>query len=204
MPVAADTAMIASELRGVIGRLVRRLRAEHRFPLSHGAVLGRLDREGAASVSDLASREGVKPQSMAQTVGDLEGEGLVSRRPDPADGRRILVELTEAGTSALQADRAPPRGVAGDGHLRAALPRGAAAARAGRRAAEADLRELASGRPCRPSTAGRYSAGSVRGRPKRLKTPESVKPVSAEMRSPSSVSTVRTLAWETAPWGSAT
>ena len=42
-----------------------------------------------------------------------------------------------------------------------------------------------------------YSAGSVRGRPKRLKTPESVKPVSAEMRSPSSVSTVSTLAWET-------
>ena len=110
MPVASDTAMIASELRGVIGRLVRRLRAEHRFPLSHGSVLGRLDREGAASVSDLASREGVKPQSMAQTVGDLQDEGLVSRRPDPADGRRILVELTAAGTSALQADRAHREG----------------------------------------------------------------------------------------------
>ncbi len=105
MTVTSDTAMIASELRAVIGRFVRRLRAEHRFPLSHGAVLGRLDREGAASVSDLAAREGVKPQSMAQTVGDLQEEDLVSRRPDPADGRRILVELTEAGTSALQADR---------------------------------------------------------------------------------------------------
>ncbi len=110
MPVASDTAMIASELRGVIGRLVRRLRAEHRFPLSHGSVLGRLDREGAASVSDLASREGVKPQSMAQTVGDLEGEGFVSRRPDPTDGRRILVELTEAGASTLKADRAHREG----------------------------------------------------------------------------------------------
>jgi DNA-binding MarR family transcriptional regulator len=110
MPVASDTAMIASELRAVIGRLVRRLRAEHRFPLSHGSVLGRLDREGAASVSDLASREGVKPQSMAQTVADLQDEGLVSRRPDPADGRRILLELTEAGTSALQADRAHREG----------------------------------------------------------------------------------------------
>ncbi len=110
MPVASDTAMIASELRAVIGRLVRRLRAEHRFPLSHGSVLGRLDREGAASVSDLASREGVKPQSMAQTVGDLEGEGFVSRRPDPTDGRRILVELTEAGASTLKADRAHREG----------------------------------------------------------------------------------------------
>jgi DNA-binding MarR family transcriptional regulator len=110
MPAASDTAIVASELRNVIGRLVRRLRAEHRFPLSHGAVLGRLDREGPAGVSDLAAREGVKPQSMAQTVADLQEEGLVSRRPDPADGRRMLVELTAAGTTALQADRAHREG----------------------------------------------------------------------------------------------
>ncbi len=101
----SDTARIASELRNVIGRLVRRLRAEHRFPLTHGAVLGRLDREGPAGVSDLAAREGVKPQSMAQTVADLEGEGLVSRRPDPSDGRRMLVEMTDTGIAALQEDR---------------------------------------------------------------------------------------------------
>jgi DNA-binding MarR family transcriptional regulator len=105
MTTTTDTGRIASELRNVIGRLVRRLRAEHRFPLTHGAVLGRLDREGPAGVSDLAAREGVKPQSMAQTVADLEGEGLVSRRPDPSDGRRMLVEMTETGITALQADR---------------------------------------------------------------------------------------------------
>jgi len=52
----------------------------------------------------------VKPQSMAQTVADLQDEGLVSRRPDPGDGRRILVELTKAGRSALQADRAHREG----------------------------------------------------------------------------------------------
>jgi len=42
---------------------------------------------------------------MAQTVKDLEGDGLVSRRPDPDDGRRALVELTPQGLEALQADR---------------------------------------------------------------------------------------------------
>ena len=42
------------------------------------------------SVSDLAAAEHVRPQSMAQTVGDLEDEGLVSRRPDPDDRRRAL------------------------------------------------------------------------------------------------------------------
>ena len=48
MPTRADPARVASELRVVLGQLVRRLRAEHRFPLSQATVLGRLDREGAA------------------------------------------------------------------------------------------------------------------------------------------------------------
>jgi DNA-binding MarR family transcriptional regulator len=105
MPSTPDTARVASELRVVLGQLVRRLRAEHRFPLAHGAVLGRLDREGPRSVSDLAVAERVRPQSMAQTVGDLEADGLVARRPDPGDRRRALVELTAQGREALEADR---------------------------------------------------------------------------------------------------
>src|SRR5258708_17039327 len=105
MATRADPALIARELRVVLGRLMRRLRVEHRFPLSHGTVLGRLDREGSQSVSDLAQAESIRPQSMAQTVGDLEHDGLVERRPDPSDGRRALVALTEAGHPPLAAHR---------------------------------------------------------------------------------------------------
>jgi DNA-binding MarR family transcriptional regulator len=105
MPTKTDPALIASELRGVLGALVRRLRAENRFPLSHGTVLGRLDRQGPQSVSELAVAERVRPQSMAQTVSELESGGFVARRPDPDDRRRALVELTHAGDAALQADR---------------------------------------------------------------------------------------------------
>ena len=105
MSSKTDPALTASELRIVIGQLIRRLRQEHAFPLSHGSVLGRLDRQGPQSVSDLAQVERVRPQSMAQTVGDLEADGLVSRRPDPDDRRRALVELTELGRDALIADR---------------------------------------------------------------------------------------------------
>jgi DNA-binding MarR family transcriptional regulator len=106
-PVATelDTTRLASELRMVLGQLIRRLRAEHRFSLSQGSVLGRLDREGTKSIGDLAVAERVRPQSMTQTISDLEGEGLIARRADPADGRRILVELTEQGHQTLQADR---------------------------------------------------------------------------------------------------
>jgi DNA-binding MarR family transcriptional regulator len=102
---AVDTTRVASELRIVLGQLMRRLRAEHRFSLSQGAVLGRLDREGTKSIGDLALAERVRPQSMTQTISDLESDGLIARRADPADGRRILVELTDQGHATLAADR---------------------------------------------------------------------------------------------------
>jgi DNA-binding MarR family transcriptional regulator len=113
-----DVAPLAAELRYSLGQILRRLRVEHTFPLGHGAVLGRLDREGPQSVSDLAAGARMRPQSMAQTVKELEERGLVARRPDPDDGRRAFVELTDAGRAALEADRAHR-----DGWLAGALER---------------------------------------------------------------------------------
>jgi DNA-binding MarR family transcriptional regulator len=60
-------------------------------------VLSRLDREGAQTTSTLAAAEHVRPQSMAQTLTELETAGLIERRPDPADGRRVQIDLTERG-----------------------------------------------------------------------------------------------------------
>jgi DNA-binding MarR family transcriptional regulator len=105
MPTRVDSGPLASELRVVLGHLVRRLRSEHRFSLSQGSVLGRLDREGPQSTSKLASAERVRPQSMGQTVAELESQGLIARRPDPADGRSALLELTAAGRTELREDR---------------------------------------------------------------------------------------------------
>jgi len=110
MPTRVDSGPLASELRVVLGHLIRRLRSEHRFSLSQGSVLGRLDREGPQSTSKLASAERVRPQSMGQTVGELESQGLLARRPDPADGRSALLELTEAGRAELREDRARREG----------------------------------------------------------------------------------------------
>ena len=110
MKTRSDPAAIASELRVVLGQLIRRLRAGYRFPLAQATVLGRLDREGPQSVSDLAVAERVRPQSMAQTVSELEADGLVARTPDPSDGRRALVDLTAEGRTALTADRSQREG----------------------------------------------------------------------------------------------
>jgi DNA-binding MarR family transcriptional regulator len=109
VPAQTDTdiAALASDLRVVVGQLIRRLRSEQNlFPLNQASVLGRLDRCGPQSVSDLASAERVRPQSMAQTVGDLEADGLVDRSPDPDDRRRAIVTLSESGRQRIEADRA--------------------------------------------------------------------------------------------------
>ena len=87
----------ASELRLVLGQLVRRLRAEYSFPVAQASVLSRLDREGPQTASALATAERVRPQSMAQTLAELETAGLIERRPDPADRRSSQIELTAEG-----------------------------------------------------------------------------------------------------------
>jgi DNA-binding MarR family transcriptional regulator len=95
----------ASELRLVLGQLVRRLRAENSFSIAQGVVLGRLERDGPQSTSALAAAERVRPQSMASTVAELHTAGLVARRPHPLDRRQILLELTEDGERTLREDR---------------------------------------------------------------------------------------------------
>jgi DNA-binding MarR family transcriptional regulator len=102
---SAQVVSAASELRIVLGQLVRRLRSEYTFPLAHASVLGRLDREGPLTTSALAAAERVRPQSMAQTLAELEADGLISRRPDPGDRRQILIELSKGGRERIAIER---------------------------------------------------------------------------------------------------
>jgi DNA-binding MarR family transcriptional regulator len=102
---SSQVANAASELRLVLGQLVRRLRAEYTFPVAQASVLSRLDREGGQTTSALAAAERVRPQSMAQTLSELETAGLIERRPDPGDRRRIQIELSEQGRARVLEER---------------------------------------------------------------------------------------------------
>ena len=105
-----DIDTLPTELRVVLGRLIRRLRREHTFSFTQASVLGRLDRDGPRSIGALATIECVRPQSMSQTIAELEADGLVERRPDDSDGRRTQVAVTVLGRSALDVDRAAREG----------------------------------------------------------------------------------------------
>ena len=108
-PREATASAVSAELRAIVGKLTRRLREQADvgdFTPSQLSTLLRLEREGPATTSSLARGEGMRPQSMATIVAVLEAAGLVSGAPDPTDGRRILLSLTEQCRTWFQAGRA--------------------------------------------------------------------------------------------------
>lgn len=106
---SAQAATLAAELRGLVGKLKRRLREEAGIgdlTPSQVSVLLRLKKDEQATASSLARAEGMRPQSMASVIAALESAGLVSGAPDPADGRQTLLSLTDACRQWVQEGRA--------------------------------------------------------------------------------------------------
>ncbi|HEY1996654.1 MarR family winged helix-turn-helix transcriptional regulator [Paraburkholderia sp.] len=108
-PEVARALALAGELRVVAGQLKRRLR-EQTFlgdlTWTQIRVLSRLDSDGPATVTGLARAEGIRPQSMGETVAVLKTAGLVCGAPDPSDGRQTVLSLTPACVEAIKSGRA--------------------------------------------------------------------------------------------------
>ena len=81
--------------------MLRQRHAVGDLTMSEVSVLSRLDREGPTTPGVLADQERVRPQAMASTLAALTEKGLVRRRPDAQDGRKVLMSLTAAGTKEL-------------------------------------------------------------------------------------------------------
>ncbi|MBK3575762.1 MarR family transcriptional regulator [Streptomyces sp. MBT65] len=106
--ISDSAARSARDLRVVLSRLRRRIRevaTDEDLTPSQESALTLVGKHGAATASALASAEGVRPQSMAATLAALDQHGLIRRSPDPEDGRRQLVTLTEAGRARIEDNR---------------------------------------------------------------------------------------------------
>jgi DNA-binding MarR family transcriptional regulator len=99
-PAAREVDELSQELRTAVGRVYRRfraLRAHDELGDAAMAVLTRLRKAGPQSLTALSDDARVTPSSMSQTVNRLAAGGYLLRTADPADGRRVLFQLTESG-----------------------------------------------------------------------------------------------------------
>src|SRR3954463_16116666 len=103
-----DRAEITARLRLSATRLARILRQQADLGLTPSQItaLATIGREGPITLGALAGTEHVTPPSMTKVVEKLEVLGLIERRSDPADGRRVLAAVTAAGEALLTEARA--------------------------------------------------------------------------------------------------
>jgi DNA-binding MarR family transcriptional regulator len=100
--VYAEYHRLAAEqaaLRRVAALVARGLALSDDLSGSQAAVLTRLHKEGPSSASALASAEAVSHQAIGAILAVLEKRGFIQRSPDPTDGRRQLISLTDAGVA---------------------------------------------------------------------------------------------------------
>ncbi len=60
-------------------------------------LLAQVDQAAGRTMTDLALAMGVAPPTISLSVDRMERLGLVKRERDPADGRRVILRLTDAG-----------------------------------------------------------------------------------------------------------
>lgn len=101
----ANSDVLADRLLQAVGQLSRSTRTET-LPPGEAAVLSYLDRDGAQSIAALAEQRGVRHQTAAKIVAQLETAGLVAKKGHPDDARMVLVSLTRKGATALKRERA--------------------------------------------------------------------------------------------------
>lgn len=111
-PVARDDSgpgPLASRLHSAAIRLLRRVRAEDPVTGLTPARLSALSVlvfRGPTTLGELASAEQVSAPTMSRLASALEADGYVVRRPDPRDGRAVLLRATPAGARVLEEGRA--------------------------------------------------------------------------------------------------
>jgi MarR family transcriptional regulator, organic hydroperoxide resistance regulator len=103
-----EVGAVVPDLRGLFNDLIRfeielwnavdaRLKSEFGLPLTHFEPMAVMDRRPGCRVYDIASELGITTGGVSKLVDRIEAGGYCRRRPNPADRRSSLLELTPEG-----------------------------------------------------------------------------------------------------------
>lgn len=93
---------LISEVSRVAHRLLTNKLATAGSRGYHYRVLAALQEFGPASQANLGRHTGMDRSDVVASVNELASRGLVDRSPDPADRRRNIITITQAGTAHLR------------------------------------------------------------------------------------------------------
>jgi MarR family transcriptional regulator, organic hydroperoxide resistance regulator len=79
-----------------ISRMYNQKAAAHGMTMSIGFILLIVDKEGTPS-TQLGPRMGMEPTSLSRTLRTMETKGLIYRKIDEVDKRKVLIFLTKEG-----------------------------------------------------------------------------------------------------------
>jgi len=79
-----------------IARIYNSKASEYDLTLSSGFILLNIQKEGTPS-TQLGPKMGMEPTSLSRTLKNLEEKGLIFRKQDLIDKRKVLIFLTEDG-----------------------------------------------------------------------------------------------------------
>jgi len=97
---------LASELRVVLTRLIRKLRKKSAtgmlLSLTERSTMSLLDQHGNLLPNELAAMEKITGQSMSQILNHLSELGYITRRISREDKRKSIIALSAKGESVLK------------------------------------------------------------------------------------------------------
>ncbi|WP_240372452.1 MarR family winged helix-turn-helix transcriptional regulator [Brevibacterium zhoupengii] len=95
---------LAAEFRSALRPLIRRFYAERTTSRGKSGILTHLNERGPATASELSAAERITPQAVAVALRELEELSYVTRARDDVDRRKVRVQITETGRSALDSE----------------------------------------------------------------------------------------------------
>src|SRR5215467_8334663 len=105
MEVAQASLILATDLRTVVSRLIKKLRGKsatsEKLSLTERSTLALLDQHKELLPSELAAMEKITTQSMSQILSHLLQLGYISRRTSKTDKRKTIITLSKEGRNIL-------------------------------------------------------------------------------------------------------
>lgn len=80
-----------------VARMYNEEATKYGATIATGFALLSIDREKGTPSTNLAPRMGMEATSLTRTLKSMEEKGLIIRKKNPADGRGVLIYLTELG-----------------------------------------------------------------------------------------------------------